>query len=69
MRLHNLDPSGFDGLMPKTVASAKPPHAHVCLTTRHSVQLQRATTAKEAKPLALTSTAELVAAARSSARH
>jgi len=64
MRLHNLDPSGFDGLMPKTVASAKPPHTHVCLTTRQGVQLRRATTAKEAKPLALTSTAELVAAAR-----
>jgi DNA replication protein DnaC len=46
----NLHPSGFDELMPKTLASATVDrlmhHAHVCVTTGDSVRLQQATTGK-----------------------
>ena len=51
----NLHPSGFDELMPKTLASATVDrlmhHAHVCVTTGDSVRLQQATTGKGVKPL------------------
>jgi DNA replication protein DnaC len=51
----NLHPSGFDELMPKTLASAtvdRPMHhAHVCVTSGDSVRLQQATTGKGVKPL------------------
>jgi DNA replication protein DnaC len=51
----NLHPSGFDELMPKTLAGATVDrllhHAHVCVTTGDSVRLQQATTGKGVKPL------------------
>ena len=51
----NLHPSGFDELMPKTLASATVDrlmhHAHVCVTAGDSVRLQQATTGKGVKPL------------------
>ena len=51
----NLHPSGFDELMPKTLASATVDrlmhHAHVCVTSGDSVRLQQATTGKGVKPL------------------
>ena len=51
----NLHPSGFDELMPETLASATVDrlmhHAHVCVTTGDSVRLQQATTGKGVKPL------------------
>ncbi len=52
----NLHPSGFDELMPKTLAGATVDrllhHAHVCVTTGDSVRLLQATTGKGVKPLA-----------------
>jgi DNA replication protein DnaC len=51
----NLHPSGFDELMPKTLASATVDrlmhHAHVCVTTGDSVRLQQATSGKGVVPL------------------
>ena len=52
----NLHPSGFDELMPKTLAGVRQldrlwHHAHVCVTTGDSVRLQQATTGKGVKPL------------------
>ena len=52
----NLHPSGFDEIMPKTLAGATVDrllhHAHLCLTTGDSVRLQQATNGKGVKPLA-----------------
>ncbi len=52
----NLHPSGFDELMPKTIANATVDrllhHAHVVLTTGDSIRLTQATTGKGVKPLA-----------------
>jgi DNA replication protein DnaC len=51
----NLHPSGFDELMPKTLAGATVDrllhHAHVCVTTGDSVRLQQATSGKGVTPL------------------
>jgi DNA replication protein DnaC len=51
----NLHPSGFDELMPKTLAGATVDrllhHAHVCVTAGDSVRLQQATSGKGVKPL------------------
>jgi DNA replication protein DnaC len=51
----NLHPSGFDELMPKTLASATVDrlmhHAHVCVTSGDSVRPQQATTGEGVKPL------------------
>lgn len=52
----NLHPSGFDEIMPKTIAGATVDrllhHAHLCVTTGDSVRLAQATTGKGVKPLA-----------------
>ncbi len=52
----NLHPSGFDELMPKTLAGATVDrllhHAHVCVTSGDSVRLQQATNGKGVEPLA-----------------
>lgn len=52
----NLHPSGFDELMPKTIANATVDrllhHAHVVLTAGDSIRLTHATTGKGVKPLA-----------------
>jgi len=52
----NLHPSGFDELMPKTLAGATVDrllhHAHVCATSGDSVRLQQATSGKGVEPLA-----------------
>ena len=51
----NLHPSGFDELMPKTLATATVDrllhHAHICLTEGDSFRLSEATTGKGVKPL------------------
>jgi DNA replication protein DnaC len=52
----NLHPSGFDEIMPKTIAGATVDrllhHAHLCVTTGDSVRLAQATTGKGVTPLA-----------------
>ena len=52
----NLHPSGFDELMPKTLATATVDrllhHAHLCQTSGESVRLSQAVTGKGVKPLA-----------------
>ena len=52
----NLHPSGFDELMPKTIANATVDrllhHAHVMLTGGDSIRLTQATRGKGVKPLA-----------------
>jgi DNA replication protein DnaC len=51
----NLHPSGFDELMPKTIANATVDrlmhHAHLVLTSGDSIRLTDATTGKGVKPL------------------
>ncbi len=51
----NLHPSGFDELMPKTLATATVDrllhHAHICLTDGDSFRLTEATAGKGVKPL------------------
>ena len=51
----NLHPSGFDELMPKTLATATvdrvPHHAHLCRTSGDSVRLAQALHGKGVKPL------------------
>jgi len=51
----NLHPSGFDELMPKTLATATVDrllhHAHLCQTSGESVRLSQAVTGKGVKPL------------------
>jgi DNA replication protein DnaC len=51
----NLHPSGFDELMPKTLATATVDrllhHAHICLTDGDSFRLTQATAGKGVKPL------------------
>jgi DNA replication protein DnaC len=51
----NLHPAGFDGFMPKTLATATVDrlfhHAHLCETTGESVRLQQATSGKGVAPL------------------
>jgi DNA replication protein DnaC len=51
----NLHPSGFDEIMPKTLAGATVDrllhHAHLCATTGDSVRLAQATSGKGVKPL------------------
>jgi DNA replication protein DnaC len=51
----NLHPSGFDELMPKTLATATVDrllhHAHLCQTTGDSVRLSQALSGKGVKPL------------------
>lgn len=53
----NLHPSGFDELMPKTIANATVDrllhHAHVVLTAGDSIRLTQATRGKGVKPLAV----------------
>jgi DNA replication protein DnaC len=52
----NLHPSGFDEIMPKTIAGATVDrllhHAHLCVTAGDSVRLAQATTGKGVTPLA-----------------
>jgi DNA replication protein DnaC len=52
----NLHPSGFDELMPKTIANATVDrlmhHAHIVLTAGDSIRLTQATRGKGVKPLA-----------------
>ena len=52
----NLHPSGFDELMPKTLATATVDrlmhHAHIVLTAGDSIRLTQATRGKGVKPLA-----------------
>jgi DNA replication protein DnaC len=56
----NLHPSGFDELMPKTLATATVDrlmhHAHLCVTTGDSVRLAQATSGRGVQPLAGTDT-------------
>jgi hypothetical protein len=51
----NLHPSGFDEIMPKTLAGATVDrllhHAHLCNTTGDSIRLAQATTGKGVIPL------------------
>ena len=51
----NLHPSGFDELMPKTLATATVDrllhHAHLCQTSGDSVRLAQALHGKGVKPL------------------
>ena len=51
----NLHPSGFDELMPKTLATATVDrlmhHAHLCATTGESVRLAQATAGHGVTPL------------------
>ncbi len=51
----NLHPSGFDEIMPKTIAAATVDrllhHAHLCVTQGDSVRLAQATSGKGVKPL------------------
>ncbi len=51
----NLHPSGFDEIMPKTLAAATVDrllhHAHLCATTGDSIRLAQATTGKGVTPL------------------
>ena len=51
----NLHPSGFDELMPRTLATATVDrlmhHAHLCQTTGESVRLAQATSGKGVTPL------------------
>jgi DNA replication protein DnaC len=51
----NLHPSGFDELMPKTLATATVDrlmhHAHICATSGESVRLAQATTGRGVTPL------------------
>ena len=51
----NLHPSGFDEIMPKTLAGATVDrllhHAHLCATTGDSIRLAQATTGKGVTPL------------------
>ena len=51
----NLHPSGFDELMPKTIANSTVDrlmhHAHLVLTSGDSIRLTDATTGKGVKPL------------------
>jgi len=51
----NLHPSGFDEIMPKTLAGATVDrllhHAHLCNTTGDSIRLAQATTGKGVTPL------------------
>jgi DNA replication protein DnaC len=51
----NLHPSGFDEIMPKTLAGATVDrllhHAHVCVTQGDSIRLAQATTGKGVVPL------------------
>jgi DNA replication protein DnaC len=52
----NLHPSGFDSIMPKTLASAAVDrllhHAHIVLTEGTSLRLAQATAGKGVVPLA-----------------
>ena len=52
----NLHPSGFDEIMPKTLATATVDrllhHAHICITQGESVRLAQATAGKGVVPLA-----------------
>jgi DNA replication protein DnaC len=52
----NLHPSGFDEIMPKTIAGATVDrllhHAHLCVTQGDSVRLAQATTGQGVTPLA-----------------
>jgi DNA replication protein DnaC len=52
----NLHPSGFDELMPKSIANATVDrllhHAHVVITSGDSIRLTQATTGKGVRPLA-----------------
>jgi hypothetical protein len=54
-RLEQPAPSGFDELMPKTLATATVDrllhHAHICLTDGDSFRLTQATAGKGVKPL------------------
>jgi DNA replication protein DnaC len=56
----NLHPSGFDELMPKTLATATVDrllhHAHICVTTGDSIRLAQATTGQGVKALGDTAT-------------
>ena len=51
----NLHPSGFDEIMPKTLAGATVDrllhHAHLCVTQGESIRLAQATSGKGVKPL------------------
>jgi DNA replication protein DnaC len=51
----SLDPSGFDEIMPKTLAGATVDrllhHAHLCATTGDSMRLAQAATGKGVTPL------------------
>ena len=53
VQLSRLHPSGFDELMPKTLASVDRllHHAHLCQTTGDSVRLSQALGGKGVKPL------------------
>jgi DNA replication protein DnaC len=52
----NIHPSGFDELMPKTIATATVDrllhHAHVCQTSGDSVRLSQALAGQGVRPLA-----------------
>jgi len=52
----NLHPSGFDEIMPKTLATATVDrllhHAHLCATVGDSVRLAQAVAGKGVAPLA-----------------
>jgi DNA replication protein DnaC len=52
---NNLHPSGFDEIMPKTLAGATVDrllhHAHLCVTQGESIRLAQATTGKGVTPL------------------
>ena len=52
----NLHPSGFDEIMPKTLAGATVDrlmhHAHLCVTQGDSVRLSEALSGKGVMPLA-----------------
>ena len=68
----NLHPSGFDELMPKTIANSTVDrlmhHAHLVLTSGDSIRLTDATRGKGVKPLT-NSRADLLAALGSSSGH
>jgi DNA replication protein DnaC len=62
----NLRPSGFDELMPKTLATATVDrllhHAHLCQTTGDSIRLSQALAGKGLKPRSKITRAHLMAA-------
>ena len=51
----NIHPSGFDELMPKTIATATVDrlmhHAHLCQTSGESVRLMQAQNGKGTRPM------------------